>query len=82
VLRERGVDLIVTDWQMPRLDGPGLARRLRAGGDRTPIIMLSAVDDDRAAADALAAGASCYVVKSLDSRLLSQAVRLALSAAA
>ena len=35
-------DLLVTDLQMPRLDGLGLIRRIRASGDGLPVILLTA----------------------------------------
>jgi len=35
-------DLIVSDVMMPRLDGHGLLARLRARGDRTPFVFVSA----------------------------------------
>lgn len=34
-------DLLLTDCQMPNLDGIGLIRRLRASGSRIPIVMVS-----------------------------------------
>ncbi len=42
VARERPHDLMVIDIMLPRLDGEGLLRELRAGGDATPVIVLSA----------------------------------------
>jgi two-component system response regulator MprA len=62
-LEDSPVDAIVLDVAMPRLDGLEVARRLRAAGDRTPILMLTARDavDDRVAG--LEAGADDYLVK-------------------
>ena len=39
---ERPADAIVLDIAMPRLDGLEMCRRLRAAGDRTPVLMLTA----------------------------------------
>ena len=36
-------DLIISDVMMPHLDGHGLVRALRDRGDRTPIILMSAL---------------------------------------
>lgn|GEM_PF-5099178 len=41
---ERPPDLIVLDTMLPGLDGLEVARRLRAGGDNMPILMLTARD--------------------------------------
>jgi DNA-binding NtrC family response regulator len=40
------VDLILSDVSMPKLDGPGLVRRLRERGESTPVILMSAVYQD------------------------------------
>jgi DNA-binding response OmpR family regulator len=39
-------DLILTDVHMPRLDGIGLVRRLRATGYAVPVVVMSAVYAD------------------------------------
>ncbi len=56
-------DLVVLDVLMPVLDGITVCRRLREGGDRTPILMLTARDavSDRVAG--LDAGADDYLTK-------------------
>ena len=38
------VDLVLSDVQMPRLDGRSLARRLRRQGHAVPVVLMSAVD--------------------------------------
>lgn len=62
-LAEEPADALVLDVAMPYLDGIELCRRLRAAGDRTPILMLTARDavDDRVAG--LEAGADDYLLK-------------------
>jgi two-component system response regulator MprA len=56
-------EAVVLDVAMPRMDGVEVCRRLRAAGDRTPVLMLTARDaiDDRVAG--LDAGADDYLVK-------------------
>jgi two-component system response regulator MprA len=62
-LATASVDAIVLDVAMPEPNGLEVCRRLRARGDRTPILMLTARDliDDRVAG--LDAGADDYLVK-------------------
>jgi two-component system response regulator MprA len=57
------VDAVVLDILMPGVDGLEVCRRLRAGGDRVPVLMLTARDavGDRVAG--LDAGADDYLVK-------------------
>lgn len=56
-------ELIVLDVRMPEIDGLEVCRRLRAAGDDTPVLMLTANDavSDRVAG--LDAGADDYLVK-------------------
>ncbi|WP_308405616.1 response regulator transcription factor [Streptomyces tardus] len=56
-------ELIVLDVQMPRMDGLTVARRLRARGERVPILMLTARDTVGDRVSGLDAGADDYLVK-------------------
>jgi two-component system, OmpR family, response regulator MprA len=75
ILAEGVVDAIVLDVMMPRIDGLEVCRRLRAAGDRTPVLMLTARDaiDDRV--DGLDAGADDYLVKPFALRELNARLR-------
>ena len=74
-----GFDLLVTDLQMPVLDGLNLVRRLRQAGSRLPILALTAHamggDEQRC----LAAGCDAYVPKPIDRQLLLTAIGKAIS---
>jgi two-component system response regulator MprA len=56
-------DVVVLDVLMPRLDGIAACRRMRAGGDRTPVLMLTARDAVADRVTGLDAGADDYLVK-------------------
>jgi len=74
-LGERPFEAVILDIAMPRLDGLEVCRRLREGGDRTPVLMLTArgeVDDRVAGLDA---GADDYLVKPFALRELLARVR-------
>jgi two-component system, OmpR family, response regulator MprA len=68
-------EVVILDLTMPRLDGLEVCRRLRDGGDRTPVLMLTAREgvDDRVAG--LDAGADDYLVKPFALRELLARVR-------
>jgi two-component system response regulator MprA len=68
-------DAVVLDVAMPVLDGLEVSRRLRAAGDRTPVLMLTARDavDDRV--EGLDAGADDYLVKPFALRELNARLR-------
>ncbi|WP_433549356.1 response regulator transcription factor [Streptomyces sp. CA-294286] len=56
-------DALVLDVMMPVLDGLAVCRRLRAVGNRTPILVLTALDAVSDRVDGLDAGADDYLVK-------------------
>jgi two-component system, OmpR family, response regulator MprA len=60
---QRAPDAIVLDVLMPKRDGLQVCRDLRARGDRTPVLMLTARDAVEDRVDGLDAGADDYVVK-------------------
>jgi two-component system, OmpR family, response regulator MprA len=56
-------DVVVLDWLMPGLDGLGVLERLRAAGDRTLVLMLTARDAVEHRVEGLESGADDYLVK-------------------
>lgn len=46
-LSRQSYDLIVLNYNMPRLSGVGVLRRIRSRGDRTPVIFVSAWSVDQ-----------------------------------
>ncbi|HVK57055.1 MAG TPA: EAL domain-containing protein [Burkholderiales bacterium] len=69
---EQRPDLVLTDVMMPRLDGFGLLRRLRAD-ERTctiPVVLLSARTGEDARMKGLEAGADEYLIKPFNAREL------------
>ena len=63
IAQRESFDAIVLDVMLPRLDGFGVARRLRADGCHTPILMLTARDADRDVVHGLNLGADDYLTK-------------------
>jgi two-component system response regulator MprA len=62
-LDEDGVDALLLDVSMPRLDGLETCRRLRSAGSSLPVLMLTARDEVADRVAGLDAGADDYVVK-------------------
>jgi len=56
-------DVVVLDVMMPFVDGLEMCRRLRSRGDRTPVLMLTALGEVSDRVDGLEAGADDYLVK-------------------
>jgi two-component system, OmpR family, response regulator MprA len=59
-------DAVVLDVGMPDIDGLEVCRRLRAAGDRVPVLMLTARDAVEDRIEGLDAGADDYLVKPFD----------------
>jgi two-component system chemotaxis sensor kinase CheA len=76
------ISLVTTDIEMPRLDGLGLTKRIRADArfDHLPIIALSTLASEEEMAHGLSVGLSEYQVK-LDQDQLIQSIGKALSGA-
>jgi CheY-like chemotaxis protein len=69
-------DLILTDIEMPELDGYGLAAEIRRleqdGRPRTPILAITASDFDLDESKARSAGLDGYMLKPLDPKVLAK----------
>ncbi len=60
---EWNIDLVVTDLQMPEMDGLELVQQMREDYPNVPGILVTGVGSEEIATQALAAGASGYVPK-------------------
>ena len=60
------IDLIVSDVNMPKMDGIMLVKALRKRGLDVPIVMLTGVNSISVAIDALCSGATDYVIKDVN----------------
>ena len=67
-VRDGNVSLLISDWMMPRLDGPDLCRRIRAAGlvSYTYIILLTAREGRIDRLEGLRAGADDFLTKPPD----------------
>ncbi len=63
-------DVIISDVNMPNLDGFSFCRRLREGGNDVPLILLTSRDNDIDEALGLELGADDYVAKPFSTRVL------------
>src|ERR1022692_5055881 len=61
--RGGGIDLIVLDIGLPRLDGLEVCRRIRSNGQAIPVLILTARADEVDTVIGLDAGADDYVTK-------------------
>jgi len=77
VLSAKGADVVITDINMPRMDGFGFIEGMRADPKHraTPVLVLTTESDAEKKARARAAGATGWIVKPFDPAKLVDAVR-------
>jgi len=75
--KARAVNLVLTDQNMPRMDGLTLIKSLRAMPQyaATPILMLTTESSDAMKSQGRAAGATGWLVKPFDPQKLIEVVR-------
>jgi two-component system OmpR family response regulator len=61
--RDGGFDILIVDRMLPVLDGLSIVKQLRAEGDRTPVLILSALGEVDDRVKGLRAGGDDYLTK-------------------
>jgi diguanylate cyclase (GGDEF)-like protein/PAS domain S-box-containing protein len=78
-LSEREVDIILLDLGLPDAQGLGAVRRAQAAAPRVALVVLTGLDDESLAAQALQEGAQDYLIKGqIEARGLLRALRYAI----
>ena len=78
LLSKRGFDMILLDLGLPDSQGLDAVRRAHAAAPRVPLVVLTGLDDESLAAQALQVGAQDYLIKGqLEARWLLRALRYA-----
>lgn len=70
-------DVMLMDLKMPVVDGVETTRRLLAGHPDLPVVVLTSYKEDDLVKDALEAGATSYLLKSVTAEELAQGIRTA-----
>jgi signal transduction histidine kinase/DNA-binding response OmpR family regulator/ligand-binding sensor domain-containing protein len=72
IVRKKDIDIIITDVQMPKMNGYDFCKELRADFDTShiPIVMLTANNTIEQQLEGLSTGADIYLTKPFDIRIL------------
>jgi DNA-binding response OmpR family regulator len=68
-------DLLIIDWDIPRLNGLDLCKQYRANGGSAPILMMTGKSEIGEKTEGLDAGCDDYLTKPFDTKELSARVR-------
>lgn len=68
LLSSEGIDVLLTDWMMPGVDGPELCRRVRdeLSGRYIYVVLITALGDREQVLEGMSAGADDYLIKPVD----------------
>lgn len=81
ILEAQNPDLVLTDLNMPEMDGLQLVSAVKENYPRTPVVLMTAQGSEEIAARALRSGAASYVPKHLCAEHLADTVTRILSGA-
>ncbi len=74
LLETKQYDIVLTDWNMPNMNGLDLVKKIRGGGahQKTPIIMITTEGGKGEVITALKAGVNNYIVKPFSADVLKE----------
>jgi two-component system chemotaxis response regulator CheY len=67
-------DLVLTNWNMPNMNGLQLLKEIRATGSKTPVIMITTEAEERRVKEAIQAGVNDYLTKPFENDVLRQKI--------
>jgi len=75
LIESQSVDLYILDYALPEMTGIELCRRIRQTGSQTPVLFYSAMARETDRNEAIAAGATEYLVKPNDLDKLTETIK-------
>jgi two-component system chemotaxis response regulator CheY len=77
ILESQKIDLIISDWNMPKMTGLELLKKVRASTEykKTPFLMVTAEAQKQNVIEAVQAGVSNYVVKPFTAEAISDKLK-------
>ena len=75
-----GFEVVLSDWNMPNMDGLAFVKKFREQNRSTPVVMVTTEGEKEKIIEAVRAGANNYVVKPFTAEALLDRVRKTLAA--
>jgi two-component system, chemotaxis family, chemotaxis protein CheY len=70
LFNQGGIDMVLTDWNMPGKSGLDVLREIRAQNSAVPIIMITTEAEKRRVLEAIQLGVSDYIIKPFETEKL------------
>jgi two-component system chemotaxis response regulator CheY len=70
--KQQQFDIVLTDWNMPRMTGLELLKAIRGSGSTVPVILITTEAEKGRVLEAVQAGVSDYLVKPFETEGLRQ----------
>ncbi len=75
LLPDANPDILITDWNMPNVNGLELVRQIRQTDQKLPIIMVTTEAEKNRVIEAIKAGISDYLIKPFTGEALASKIR-------
>lgn len=77
-MQDGAFDIVLMDWNMPRMSGMDAVKAIRASGNKTPIIMVTTEAEKSRVIDAIRAGVNDYLIKPFTPAQLAEKIKAVL----
>lgn len=74
-VNENEFDMILMDWNMPRMSGIDALRYIRLMGISTPVIMVTTESEKENIIEAIKSGANNYIIKPFEPHVIAEKIR-------
>jgi len=74
-LNGNSFDVILLDWNMPKMTGIDALKAIRQGGNKTPVIMVTTEAEKSRVIEAIKSGANDYLIKPFSADQLAEKVK-------
>jgi two-component system, chemotaxis family, chemotaxis protein CheY len=82
VMKDQQFDVVLLDWNMPKLSGIDTLKAIRGGGSKVPVIMVTTEAEKSRVIEAIKAGANDYLIKPFSPDQLATKVKSCVPASA
>jgi two-component system, chemotaxis family, chemotaxis protein CheY len=75
IFKQGGIDVVLTDWNMPGKTGLEVIKEIRSNNTTVPIIMITTEAEKRRVLEAIQVGVSDYIIKPFEAEVLREKLK-------